>query len=93
MKYVLDNKNSRIYEVVEVHHDNKECFTRYELQLVCGIDYVPYSDLQSWVPAKRFIDSVQYEHITYFPLYDGKLDVYLASLDMKVIDTLPVIHG
>lgn len=92
IKYILDNNNKYIYKVIEVHHDSIERFNRYELALVCGIDYISYSNKQDWVKADRFIKEVQYNHITHFPEYDGKLEYYLESLNMEVIDTLPMIY-
>ena len=67
----LIDDNKMVYVITGVREiDHVPTYAvRYELELVAGWDYISEdSDLQGYVPADRFIDSVQLDHIVVYPL-------------------------
>jgi len=68
--YVI-NDSKLIFKVdFERQLDSKEYGLLYRLELVAGYDYVnaDENDLQGFVGASRFIDDVQLEHFTVYPM-------------------------
>lgn len=86
-------RDGLIYEVKKPSVlDIKDMSLIYNLELVCGIDYVnpDYSDIQGWVDSSRFTDSVKDEDI--LVLSDESLIGRLDEEGFVKIDKLPKIH-
>ena len=64
----------------------------YDLELICGLDYIDTdcSDIQGWIGASNFSESVQLDSITV--LCDESLLERLKEEGYKRIDKLPCIH-
>lgn len=87
-------KEGLIYEVtskVRVHDQSKLSLT-YELELVCGYDYInpDYNDIQGWVSPNNFVDEVQDDTILVYP--EESLVDRLKEEGYEIIEKLPEIH-
>lgn len=77
-----------VYKISFVRElDSNELAHLYEAELVGGWEYInpDENNVQGYVSPNMFIESVQYEQFTHYPLSET-LEEALADNDMKVID-------
>lgn len=85
--YVI-NSDKMIYKIESVREiDGNEYGLVYTLELVAGYDYIDtdYSDKQGFVSAEGFVDDVQVDWITVYPLSES-LGERLKEQDYTVIN-------
>ena len=92
-KVYVKNDDKMVYEVSLQRHGGA-FYHLITLELVCGWDYVnpDENDIQGYVKPERFVDGVQYESLTFYPLDEtilGRLEeegykrVYLEELGIE----------
>ena len=72
---------------------NSNTYFTLDLSLIAGIDYInpDENDLQGYVNADRFINDVQYESITIYPMNETIKD-RLKEEGYTIISKLPTIY-
>ena len=92
----IKNKDNLIYEV-ELNgcgsSTSIDGYRWYNLNLVCGIDYInpDKNDIQGYVKAERFIESVQYDNIS-VNNFDECLKDRLEEEGYTLVKKLPKIY-
>lgn len=85
--YVM-NDNKMIYKIVSFREaDSNEYCLIYNLELVAGYDYIDIdnSDRQGFVSNDGFVDSVQSDCFTVYPINES-LEYTLSEYGYKIID-------
>jgi len=90
--YVKTNENL-IYKTESVDAYDENPWLRVNLVLVAGYDYInpDESDIQGYISASNFVDSVQIESVIQYYLIEG-MKQCLIDNGYKILDTLPRIH-
>ena len=75
MQLLVQNEDKLVYEVELKMEQPSEFYGTLGLKLVCGWDYVSEdSDIQGYIAPNNFIEDVQYELITFLPLYENIIE-------------------
>lgn len=83
----VQNEDKMVYRVELKRQGGQGFYFLIELELVCGWDYVApdHNDIQGYVSADRFIDDVQYESLTFYPM-DETMVERLEDDGYKVVE-------
>ena len=72
---LVQNEDKLVYKVEMKEQQASEMYYLLTLELVCGWDYVSEdSDIQGYVGAENFVEYVQYESITFYPMIESGLE-------------------
>lgn len=93
-KLYVKNQDNFIYQTESIEMHDGENFMTVELKLVAGYDYInpDYSDVQGYVPADRFVESLQDEYELVYFLQESVRDSLIDN-GYEILKELPTIHG
>lgn len=84
MKLYVQNDSKMVYEVTLKHINDLYC--NLQLDLICGWDYISEElDIQGYVGADNFVEDVQYEVYTLYPLSETIIE-RLEEEGLKRVD-------
>ena len=75
MQLLVQNEDKLVYEVELKMEQPSEFYGMLGLKLVCGWDYISEdSDRQGYVAPSNFVEDVQYDYVTFLPLYENIIE-------------------
>lgn len=75
MSLYVQNDDKMVYSVEMKVRQASEFFYLLELTLIGGWDYITEeSDRQGYVSNERFVEDVQYESFTFYPMFETIID-------------------